>query len=74
MNVEAKLFATLRKAPLQQERIPLQDGATVRDLLENLEVPSAEVAVVLVNGRHAQLDQRLWDGDKIALFPPIAGG
>jgi molybdopterin synthase sulfur carrier subunit len=74
MEVEVKLFATLRKAHLQQERIHLEERATARELLEHLEIPPAAVAVVFVNGRHAPFDQHLREGDVIALFPPIAGG
>ena len=29
---------------------------------------------VLVNGRHAKEDTQLADGDRVILFPPIAGG
>jgi molybdopterin converting factor small subunit len=30
--------------------------------------------VVFVNGRHAAADQALSDGDRLAIFPQIAGG
>lgn len=74
MELEIKLFATLRKFDLQQEKIEFTDGTTVRDILESMGIPPSEVAVVLVNGRHAKLEQQLHDGETIAVFPPIAGG
>ena len=74
MELEIKLFANLRKFDPQQEKIELADGTTVLDFLERIGIPPSEVAVVLVNGRHAKLDQPLHDGETIAIFPPIAGG
>jgi len=74
MHVEVKLFATLRKPDVRQGQIRLTDGATVGDLLQRIEIPPADAAIVLVNGKHAQVERQLQDGDVIALFPPIAGG
>ena len=74
MEVEVKLFATLRRPDFQQGKIILREEPTALDLLARLEVPASEVAVVLVNGRHARLDDRLHPGDTVAFFPAIAGG
>ena len=74
MKVELKLFASLRKYGPAQEEIELAEGATVGDLLERLGVPPSEVAIALVNGRHAHNELPLCDGETLALFPPIAGG
>ncbi len=74
MELEIKLFASLRKFSPQQEKIELDDGTTVRDFLEKIGIPASEVAVILVDGRHAKLDRPLHDGETVALFPPIAGG
>jgi molybdopterin converting factor small subunit len=74
MELEIKLFANLRKFNPQLDRIELDDGATVLELLEKAGIPPSGVAIVLVDGRHAKLDQPLHDGETVALFPPIAGG
>jgi molybdopterin converting factor small subunit len=74
MELEIKLFASLRKFDPQQEKIELKDGTTVLDFIKQIGIPVSEVAIVLVNGRHANLEQALHDGEKISLFPPIAGG
>ena len=74
MQLEIKLFASLQKFKPQQEKVALEDGFTVLDILEKIGISPSEVAIVLVNGRHAQLDQALHDGETVALFPPIAGG
>ncbi len=74
MQLEIKLFASLQKFKPQQEKVALEDGFTVLDILERMGISPSEVAIVLVNGRHAPLDQALHDGETVALFPPIAGG
>ena len=74
MKLDIRLFASLRKFQPQLERVRLTDGATVRDFIEKAEIPLSEVAVVMVNGRHAELEQQLHDGEAVAVFPPIAGG
>ena len=52
----------------------MEDGANVSDFIERIGVPPSEVAIILVNGRHAHEDQRLHDGEAVSLFPAIAGG
>ena len=74
MQLEIKLFASLQKFMPEQERIEWEDGCRVSDLLARIGISPSEVAIVLVNGRHAQLDQKLHDGETVAFFPPIAGG
>ena len=74
MELEVKLFASLQRFNQQQERIEVADGTTVLEFLETFGIPASEVAIVLVNGRHAELERPLRDGESIAVFPPIAGG
>jgi molybdopterin synthase sulfur carrier subunit len=74
MHLEIRLFASLQKFMLNVERVEPDDNCTVLELLEKIGIDSSEVAITLVNGRHAQLEQRLHDGETVAIFPPIAGG
>ena len=74
MELEIKLFANLRRFNPKLERIEVDDGITIHELLDKAGIPPSEVAIVLVNGRHAKLDQPLLDGETVAVFPPIAGG
>ena len=74
MELEIKLFANLRKFNPLLDKIKLDDGTTVLELLERAGIPPSEVVIVLVDGRHAKLDQPLHDGETVAIFPPIAGG
>ncbi len=50
------------------------EGANVRQLLEQLKVPSDVVKIIFLNGAHAGTDATLKDGDRLGVFPPVAGG
>lgn len=54
--------------------VELQKGATARAILEHLGIPEDQVFTILVNGRHAELDDAVPDGARVSLFPPVGGG
>lgn len=74
MKITVKLFATLREGrpPLQTLEFP--EGKGVVEVIRALNIPEQEVALIFVNGRHADPEDRLKDGDTLALFPPVGGG
>lgn len=79
MKVRVSLFATLAvylptSATGDTAVLDLPDGATVRDVTTLLGISPDLECVRVVNGRDATLDQRLNEGDALALFPPLAGG
>lgn len=80
MQVVVKLYASLRRykpeiALGQAFHCTVPDRATVGQLaLDTLHLPSEEVAITLVNGVYRTRDYPLSDGDRVALWPPIAGG
>jgi sulfur carrier protein ThiS len=51
----------------------LSAGVTVSDLITELGLPD-EPRIVFVNGRHADEARVLCEGDRLAIFPPVAGG
>ena len=79
IQVEVRLFATLRKyAPGGKGGEPLAvsvpENTTIRDLLVQLGVPLEATKQVFVNHRHQNMDYQLQDGDRVSIFPPVAGG
>ena len=74
MKLEIKLFASLQKFMPKAEKVELDNNCTVLDLLKKIGINSSEVAIILVNGRHVELDQTLHEHERVAIFPPIAGG
>ena len=77
MNVHVSLFANLRDySPGGEGSFDLRfaAGVIVADLVTALHIPPVVQAVILVNGRRADFDTVLNDGDSVTLFPPMEGG
>jgi len=72
VQVQVKLFVTLRKNRIQNVELP--DESDAKDLIYQLGIPLEEVGLLSVNKRQATLDQRLEEGDVIYIMPPIGGG
>lgn len=49
-------------------------GATVGAVLASLPIPPNEAFTFFVNGRHAERDQPLQEGDVLSVFPAAGGG
>jgi molybdopterin converting factor small subunit len=79
MKIEANLYATLaRYLPNQLEKgscvLDVADGATVDDVLRQLNIPIDLVKLIFVDGIHANRDSNLKDGSRLGVFPPVGGG
>ncbi|MFO7598532.1 MAG: MoaD/ThiS family protein [Candidatus Desulfacyla sp.] len=78
MKIEFRLYASLsRYMPEEWRKSPaveIREGATVKELLESVKVPLDGVKVIFINGVHARVDAALRDGDRVGVFPPVAGG
>lgn len=79
MKIEVALYATLSKhlPPGAQNRkavIEIKDGATVRDVMNQLGIPPELPNILLVNGRQVPDATVLKDGETLSIFPPLAGG
>jgi molybdopterin converting factor small subunit len=79
MKVEIALYATFSKylPPGAQNRkavIEVKDGATVREVMNQLGIPPDLPSMLLVNGRQAPDGTVLKDGEALSVFPPLAGG
>lgn len=80
MKVTARVYATLKRYMPEGKadndfEVDIPQGTTVGEFLENyLGIPTQAVKVVFVNGKHAELTQILNEGDRVGVFPPVAGG
>jgi len=74
MVVTVKLFATLRTGRFKAESREYEPGITVAGVAGDLNIPRTELALLLINGRAAQPESELKDGDTLSLFPPVGGG
>ncbi|MBF0390731.1 MAG: MoaD/ThiS family protein, partial [Desulfamplus sp.] len=52
----------------------VEDGSTIRQVVDRLGIPDSEVKLTFVNGVQKPLDHRLNDGDRLGIFPPVGGG
>lgn len=79
MNVDVALFAYLsdyqpdRAGGRHARPFDLADGTTIADVISSLGLPD-QPRIVFVNGRHTPETSALQDGDRLAIFPPVAGG
>jgi sulfur carrier protein ThiS len=77
MQIAFSAFGNLRKyTPERREKMSLdvEEGTTVRRLLDVVGVPWVEVGFVVVNGNIADDHRALVEGDKVEAFSPIGGG
>jgi len=79
MNVDVALFASLSTfqpdgaGGRHARAFVLSDGTTIAQVIDALGLPD-QPRVVFVNSRHADEDSELHEGDRLAIFPPVAGG
>ena len=55
-------------------QMPCGEGLTVEKMLANLDLRPGLVGLVLVNGKIAQNDCMLAEGDEVELYPVFGGG
>ena len=74
MQITVKLFANFRNDRFRDKALTIVPGTTVGAIVAELDIPEDELGVILINGRHGRIDQRLSEDDNLSLFPLIGGG
>lgn len=80
MKVELSLFASLAQYMPDKtgghgnRMLEVAEGTTIMELLNRLEFPRDKVKLIFLNGLHATGEEILSDGDRVGVFPPVAGG
>ncbi|MTI94412.1 MAG: MoaD/ThiS family protein [Firmicutes bacterium] len=74
MQVNVRLFATLREGRGKTLTIELKESAVVRDVLAVLAIAEQDAAILLRNRLDVTLDSELAPQDTISIFPPVGGG
>ena len=72
--IEVRFFATLRNGRGKITEIPADEVSSAGEILRRFEIPTEEVAILLINGFHSKPENSVKDGDIISLFPPVGGG
>lgn len=78
MKIEFRLYASLSVYMPETDRtdaiIDINEGISIQELLEQFGVPAESVKIIFLNGVHAKGGEVLKEGDRVGVFPPIAGG
>ncbi|MDY6820442.1 MAG: MoaD/ThiS family protein [Deferribacterota bacterium] len=77
--IEIKVYANLRKEFGIDKGFTLKydnkgKSLTVKELLDKYNVSPDKIAIILINGKNANLQSLTNDGDRVAFFSPVAGG
>ena len=74
MQITVKLYASLRWRQFDEAVRACRPDALVGEVVDELEIPRADVGIVLINGLHAGWDEVLQEGDVLSLLPRMGGG
>lgn len=74
MRLTIKLFAGFRQGRFAIRECEYSGKISISQVLQALTIPLDEVGVLLCNGRHADFDKELVEGDTCSIFPKIGGG
>jgi sulfur-carrier protein len=79
MQITVKLFSTLREYcpgydPESGVLLQLPTGASLSDLIVQLQIPAGKAPVATCGGRIVRPEDVLQDGSLVHLFQPVAGG
>jgi len=74
MDVEVRLFESLKKHQPEGGKFRLAEGSRVSDLLTALGISTDDVGILMVNRVDGRFDQMIQDGDVVTLIPPMGGG
>lgn len=79
MSIIVMLSTTLRAcvpgyAPATGLSLEWNGPLSTGELAEKIGLPLEEIKIVMVNGRHAGLEQTVNNGDRVSYFPAVGGG
>ena len=76
MRVTVQAFAFLKEHLPDggMATVEVTPGTTIGELIALLELPAGRVHVIFRNHRQAEREEVLQAGDRVAFFPPVAGG
>ncbi|ACZ12715.1 MoaD/ThiS family protein [Sulfurospirillum deleyianum] len=75
MHIVVKLFAQYREGRFKAEEREYKENTSAQEVIDTLHLESVSpLGVLMVNGRHVDVNYILQEGDTIALFPKVGGG
>jgi sulfur carrier protein ThiS len=80
MKIELNLYASLARFIPREAGTPcdgmweVSEGTTILALLQRFQIPTGKIRLIFLNGLHAHGDEILHEGDRVGVFPAVAGG
>ncbi|SHJ63368.1 MoaD/ThiS family protein [Paramaledivibacter caminithermalis] len=74
MEIEVRLFATLREGRGKKIFFQFEKGISPHKIIKLLNIKEEDVSILLINGRNGELNVELNEGDVVSIFPPVGGG
>ncbi|MDR1083667.1 MAG: MoaD/ThiS family protein [Deltaproteobacteria bacterium] len=79
MSVSVRLSTTLRNLvpgyePAEGLILEIKENLTALELAQKLNLPPADIKIVMLNGRRVTLESVISDGDRVGFFPAVGGG
>lgn len=75
MRITVDLFADLRRyCDRPSFDLVIDPETTLREIMTEIGVPEDLPVMAVINEMMASLDDKLKDGDRVGLFPPMGGG
>jgi sulfur-carrier protein len=80
MRVTVKLFARLRDIAAPELVLEVPEGATVRQIWQQLAdrfpglAPYGSSVSAALNADYSRMEAAVADGDEVAFLPPVSGG
>jgi molybdopterin converting factor small subunit len=74
MQVNVRLFANFRLGRFSSATRDYPAGTTVVDIVRSLQIPEAEIGIIMVDNKHGEASDPVQDGANVSLFPLVGGG
>ena len=79
MKVTLSLYASLTQYLPEKSGgnscvVEVEEGIRIKELIARMRIPQDSPKFIFLNGVHAEGDEVLKDGDRLGIFPPVAGG
>ena len=80
MQIEIKLLTQFKQylpdpdVAGNMRSIKINDCGKIEDVFLELGIPLNVPKVIMLNDRHATIEDTLKEGDRVTVFPPVGGG
>ena len=74
MQITVKLFANFRDGRFVSADREYPSGTRIADVVRELKIAEAEIGIIIVDNRHAEIEYTFSGGENLALFPLLGGG